>query len=524
MKMGLLVTHGSNEGEYYPLNDLSSGKGSPYSINYGITNIGRDTANDIQINDEGISLKHCQIIKDRNTCRIRSLTNKKDIILNGTPIEEGILHINDTIRIGKTNLTLTSNHRIQEQKPLFGSFQDWNKHVYKNAIRLSASNSLRLFEPDLMANDPEQLFNAYQNLFALFQIGTTINSFREVSEVFKATMDIIFKVFKKAERGVLMTFDNETGEMIPRIVKHRNKSDKDKEALLVSRRLIDYIISNHEAILNQGDDPKKPTSPSLQNRISNTSVMCSPILSNGNLLGLIYIDCESSHHKFDENNLQMFISIVEETGRAIENASLFEELHALFLDTIKTIVTIIDSKDSYTRGHSERVSVISMSIADELNLPKKDKESLRLSSLLHDIGKIKVPEKILNKKSKLTQEEEYLIKKHPETGANIISNIKNLEDVILGIRHHHEKFDGNGYPYGLHGKDIPLIARIISVADAFDAIISQRPYREARNKEEAVAEIKKHSGSQFDPEIVDAFLKALKKSLFVFPNSYQNGD
>ena len=185
-------------------------------------------------------------------------------------------------------------------------------------------------------------------------------------------------------------------------------------------------------------------------------------------------------------------------------------------DTIKTLVVMSDTKDLYTRAHSERIGANSLLIADELNINKIEKETLRLAAILHDIGKIWIPEEILNKASTLTAEELENIRKHPETGAKIIGNIKNLEEVVYGVRHHHERFDGKGYPDGLSGKQIPLMARILCVADSFDAMISPRPYRDSHGREKAINELKNGSGTQFDPEIVEAFLKAAKKTSFIF--------
>lgn len=197
---------------------------------------------------------------------------------------------------------------------------------------------------------------------------------------------------------------------------------------------------------------------------------------------------------------------------AIRNAQLFEELegelvkrHNLFIHTIIALAAAIDAKDHYTHGHTARVTSYSLAIAQELKKEKKLNddfiEKLHIASLLHDIGKIGMPERLLNKDCELTVGERKIIQEHPLTGVNILQPIKELSDCLPGVRHHHERYDGKGYPEGLKGKQIPLMASIISVADAFDAMTTDRSYRKALTKEEAIAELKRSSGRQFDPQI-----------------------
>jgi len=166
----------------------------------------------------------------------------------------------------------------------------------------------------------------------------------------------------------------------------------------------------------------------------------------------------------------------------------------------------IDAKDSHTHGHSLRVSQRAMRIAEALGLSPKEKDALELAALLHDIGKMRVPVKILNKKGPLTEEEYDVVKEHPITGFRILREITSRDDVACYVRHHHERYDGNGYPDGLAGRDIPKMSRILAVADVYDAITSRRPYRNPRSASVAVSELRKCAGSQFDPEMVDIFV------------------
>jgi len=177
------------------------------------------------------------------------------------------------------------------------------------------------------------------------------------------------------------------------------------------------------------------------------------------------------------------------------------------------LAAAIEAKDHYTHGHTTRVTNLSIQIAQRMGIKAKKNfdgkflENLHISSLLHDIGKIGVPEHILNKRSSLTIGERNRIKEHPLIGVNILKSIKELEGAVLGVRYHHERFDGKGYPDGLKGDQIPLVAAIITVADSFDAMSADRPYRVALSKSDAINEIRHLSGRQFSPAVTDTFLE-----------------
>ncbi|HKD11638.1 MAG TPA: HD-GYP domain-containing protein, partial [Thermoanaerobaculia bacterium] len=187
------------------------------------------------------------------------------------------------------------------------------------------------------------------------------------------------------------------------------------------------------------------------------------------------------------------------------------ENRELFLSSIRALAEAIDAKDPYTRGHSERVATYSAAIAQELGLPADEVERTRLSALLHDVGKIGVDDRIIRKPTALTEEEFEQMKTHPIKGAAIMSAIPQLADVIPGMKYHHEKWSGGGYPEGLKGEAIPLQARIVTVADTFDAMTTTRPYQKAMEMEFVVNRIRQFAGIRFEPSIVDAFMRAYQK-------------
>jgi len=240
-------------------------------------------------------------------------------------------------------------------------------------------------------------------------------------------------------------------------------------------------------------------------------VSCFPTKANNKSELIKYADDALYRAKsFHRNRVETYQSVLEELKTDLEGNDIE------IISSIRTLISIINSKDKYTYRHIERVVVYCGLIADALNLSEYEKKTLKYAAYLHDIGKIDMPQEVLNKKMTLTQEEWDLLKQHPAYGVDIISPVKSLADVIPIILHHHERFDGNGYPRNLKGEDIPYMSRILTVADSFDAMTSNRPYGVARTFNEGIQELIDCSLTQFDPEIVMTFVKILKTKKNIF--------
>lgn len=195
------------------------------------------------------------------------------------------------------------------------------------------------------------------------------------------------------------------------------------------------------------------------------------------------------------------------------------KIRTSFLNAITALAYALDAKDEYTSGHSQRVAGMSVAIASELDMPDDDIEKIRLAGLIHDIGKIGVRESVLNKPGKLTDKEFEHVKQHCELGQHILAPIAEHTEIPQIIKHHHERYDGTGYPDGLSQEQIPMGARILAVADAYDAMTSERPYRKAMEAKVASAEIERGKGNQFDPQVVDAFLKVRESMVSALPSA-----
>jgi len=213
----------------------------------------------------------------------------------------------------------------------------------------------------------------------------------------------------------------------------------------------------------------------------------------------------------DEEELELVNAVAAQASMAVENASLYEDIERSYFSTVQALAKAIEVKDPYTRGHSERVTAYALMIAEAMGLDEMERQKLKYAATLHDIGKIGIAGRVLNKPGALTEEEYSHVKTHPALGDSIIEPVEFLQAPRPIILHHHERYDGKGYPQGLKGEEIPLAARILSVADAFEAMRSDRPYRRALPLEEARKELLRNSGTQFDPRVVEKFLEILDR-------------
>ncbi len=259
--------------------------------------------------------------------------------------------------------------------------------------------------------------------------------------------------------------------------------------------------------------------------------LCVPSFLRGEMIGFLVLGEKRSGERYTTDDLSLLSTLSSNAAIAFENARMYEELkarigkldkmykeeHTLFINAASAFSVAIDSKDGYAHAHASKSSIYAAAATKELekllpyvNFTKDFYETLRIAALLHDVGKIGIPDKILTKKAKLTKKEYEIFKKHTTIGEQILSPMKEIESTFDIIRHHHENFDGTGYPDGLKGNDIPMASRIIAVCNAYDDMTSERPYRKTISIKAALKELEENKSTQFDPVIVDAFIKASK--------------
>ncbi len=257
-------------------------------------------------------------------------------------------------------------------------------------------------------------------------------------------------------------------------------------------------------------EAKKPLMVSAQDQTGMANALiCVPLKIRTHVFGIMSLSRKRNGADFNQRDLDYIVSLTKRAALNLENKILYESTYTNIISTFRSLAASIQLRDHYTEEHSVRVTEHAIQLAKAMELPEQQIESLRISGMLHDIGKVAIPDNVLLKPDRLTLEEFMIIRNHPLIGETILKPVLFFENEIKAIRHHHERWDGKGYPDGLAGETIPLNARILSVVDSYDAMTNNRPYRMALSIDQAIAELQRNRAIQFDEKIVDAFLKLL---------------
>lgn len=273
--------------------------------------------------------------------------------------------------------------------------------------------------------------------------------------------------------------------------------------------VLEWVTKTREPLtVNEGGVTNLP--PELGGVLKPGVVMYLPLLTNGHLVGVLRVKKAGAGQLFADGEVEMLSIQANQAAIAIQNATLVRDIENGYLDALAALANALEARDIETRGHTERLSSNSVLIAREMSLGTDVVESARVGALLHDIGKIGVPDSILRKPASLTPEEVAVVRQHPIIGDRILAPLPQLQRARAVVLGHHERFDGGGYPYGLAGEDIPIAARIVAVADVFDAVTETRPYHVGESVVRALEELERGKGKHFDPKVVDAFFEVLE--------------
>jgi putative nucleotidyltransferase with HDIG domain len=308
----------------------------------------------------------------------------------------------------------------------------------------------------------------------------------------------------RADSGVLLTQEESFGDIHEQVSSGRVEWARGDSFYSIAR----WVNEHKEPVVWQkGVKDPRFVGVTLQTEAG----IIAPMLVREKVIGVLGVGSERQGEKYDSDDVEMFKNFSAQAAVAVENTRLYDRLQDTYLGAIGALAAAIEARDPYTVGHSARVTQYAVAIAESMKLSTEETEEIRLAALLHDVGKIGVSDHILNKPGRLNEEEYSAMKMHPELSMRIMTPLPHRGDIIPIIYHHHEHYDGSGYVDGQSGEEIPLGARIVSVADAYEAMTSDRPYRAALSREDAVQELRVNAGTQFDPEVVRHFLNLLEK-------------
>lgn len=350
------------------------------------------------------------------------------------------------------------------------------------------------------------------HLELFMEFSSILNSSLDTSTVREMAMKATCKLLG-SEGATLYLVDEEKNELYFEAIVGNVKSDQLKEIRLPigEGSIAGTVAMKRKAmIVNNVEGEKRHDKRADQkNKFQTKNMVCVPVETKGKLIGVLQA-LNRQGESFEAGDQRLLETLAHQVAIAVENAKLYAHLRTQFMETISAMAFAIEAKDRYTGGHTKRVALFSTLIAKHLGMSKEEIEEVRLSAILHDIGKIGIDDSVLKKQAPLEKEEWEHMKQHPEMGYKILSQVKTMSKITAGMRLHHERPDGLGYPLGLKGDEIPVIASIISVADTFDAMTSTRPYRKGMEYDVAYEEIVRNRGTQFDEKVVDAFIKAFK--------------
>ena len=355
------------------------------------------------------------------------------------------------------------------------------------------------------------LTQAVDRLQALYKMGLAVNATIDLDKLLNLLSQKSVETLR-SQVGYILMKNQETGELAVGGSEGLPEDfDRSLEIPLKPGGVSYWVMSHNKPKLVE--DVTKAREFSKMSRLGFIceSVICAPLSDKDKVIGTITVANPVDGKEFGPSDLELLTTIAAQASIAIRNARLYEEQESTYLNTVQALVSAIEANDAYTRGHSERVTRLSVALAKELGIDGEALKQLEQAAILHDIGKIGIDVNLLHKKEKLTPADIDVLKLHPSIGVRILEPIHFLGTVREIIEQHHERFDGNGYPNGLCGEEWRIEGKILAVCDTFDAMTSDRPYRKALSYEVAIQEIQDHSGTQFDPKVAAAFVDMSKQ-------------
>jgi putative nucleotidyltransferase with HDIG domain len=350
----------------------------------------------------------------------------------------------------------------------------------------------------------DSLTKRVSELSTLYDMSYALSSTLDLDALLGSVLDAALRIFG-VDTGYVMLRDRATGAYSLRAWRGSGEAP-DERALRSS--MSEWVIHQGRPLVF--NPPQNGASSDAVDSVTGASAaVCVPLVTSDGTVGALAVGGREAEFRFSSQDVRLLTTIANHLTIAIGNTELFSSLQDAYLATVRSLAAAVDAKDPYTRGHSDSVALFARAAAEHMGLSHEQCTALEMAAYLHDIGKIGISEGILRKPGRLDDEETGTMRHHPLIGANILRPVAFPWPIAPVVRHHHEHFDGTGYPSGLKGEEIPLLARILAAADAYEAMTADRPYRLSRTPEAAIAELRRCAGTDFDPRVVDAMIEAL---------------
>ena len=358
----------------------------------------------------------------------------------------------------------------------------------------------------------KQIQEKVERLALLSQLGQILNSTLDQKEIRRRAMEAATQLMK-AEAGSLLLVDERKRQLYFEVALGDREEDIKMIPLNFGEGIAGWVAQSGKPLIvnSPKKDPRFFKGVDERTEFKTRNIICVPVKVKEKVIGVLEAINKQKRGGFNKQDLSLLISLADQVAIALDNSRLYQELEEMFFQTTDSLADAIEKRDPYTGGHTQRVTQYSLVIAKYLQLKPLERKWLRITSVLHDIGKVGIEDQILRKPERLSPGEFEMIKRHCNIGVEIIEHVRQLRESIPGVKYHHEQLDGKGYPSGLKGEEIPILAKIVAVADTFDAMTTDRPYRKAMEKEAAVKELKRCSGTQLDEKVVEAFIQAYQK-------------
>jgi HD-GYP domain-containing protein (c-di-GMP phosphodiesterase class II) len=488
-----------------------------WNVDEGEISLGRDPLCTVVVDDPKVSRIHCEIRRSDGQHILIDRNSTNGTFVNGVTITRHMLRGGDIILVGNTEFRVVPTDTLDEVR--------WEDEASPSiTLTIPVESMVRKLEeyqspkPEPVAaqaaparRDPASTTirtKLLNHLHIVYELSRTLSRILAIEELYKFLSDTLFGVFADIER-ICIVVRGDDGGYQP--VMMRSREGEWRGEFTLSNAVFDQAIRNNVGIL--AFDALRDTRFRKFDSVTSfniRSVMCAPLVTKSEVIGVIYVDNRTRENCFAEEDLELLTSIAAQAATAVQNAKLFENLQRAYHQIILSLINAIEAKDPYTYGHHKRVCEYAIGIGQEMHLPPDSMDRLHRAAELHDIGKIGVQERLIQKPGSLTESEVISFQAHVLTGEKILSPVDYLQDIVPVVRQHHEHFDGKGYPDGLKGDQILPEARILAVADSFDAMTTQRTYNRPVTFRAAFGRCLEKAGTQFDPQMVEALGRYLQ--------------